>query len=736
MCAVSAPSSVGSASRDAVREFLKSSGDMIGDQPPGPMGIIPRGTVPIKMLCNLDLALSPESKNKIEAHQLLIRIALRPDKSIFESHLKSFGASLSSMTPKQVQWYEEQVQKWNKNDEMSLAILRNPDAELSKLMHELGVTAEDLSKPIINPAQIAEEKHISPEVFERMDKLGLFKLKIPREYGGLGYHHKEYDAILKQMACVGSGALMTLVSVMGTIAYAPVGMFGTDDQKTKFLGKQAAFALTEPDSGSDAIGSMKTIAEENPDGTFKINGEKIFITNTHKAEILYLGAKVKQVDSSGGKTKYLPTVFIVELDPPFSLADTVEERDRKIDELAKKGIKISQPLKLNTICGSNQAHITITDLTVPKENILGNVGDGPKILFGSLNKGRAAFASSAAQASLEQLGKARYWTQVRKLNMFKMFDPNEGGRLGMHPFVQNVMGHAIAEAQGSYAVSELTASLFNELGDDLNLRAESAIVKAEASDTLEDISRIMHRLHGGVGYMEGHLAGVPTSVTDAQIMGTVEGQNDLMRQFGAGVALNGIKTDGETVLGHLKGYCQRLLSFGIFKIKKPIPTDFAGKLLPAVGRTVSGLLGFQRGPLTYKEAISLQWRAKKLALKITALGIKNGEKLVKMPVELSRIGSAIYGIYAITAVQIKLAKDKDKMSEPVIKALERFIEIKYKQVDKDLADIRVFGCKDDAKNQDLAKVWMESDLDKVKMQELGPYSIDLGHGSRTTPYNY
>lgn len=704
--------------KTALKEFLGSAKDMVGTgQPEGPLQKIARGYVDLKTLTSLPLGLNDEQKERIGAYLHLVRLALRHDKTIFESHLRSYGSSLENMTFEQKNWYEKELKKWDQIELKAKEYISSPYPALKKWMDKLGITKEVLEKPLLNPAFIADDRYIISEILLRMDKLKLFALKASEEYGGLSFSHKEYDATLREMAKVGSGSLMTLVSVMGTIAYAPVGMFGTEEQKKKFLGKQAAFALTEPSSGSDAIGSMLSIAEETSDNNYyEITGQKIYITNAHRAELLYLGAKVKEIDKVTGETKLKPTVFIVELDPSFSLSDSIEDRNKKLKELEKKGIKLSHPLLLNTIPGTNQAHITLTKFKVPKKNILGKVGDGAGILFGSLNPGRAAFASSSCEAALQLFAQIRYWCQMRKLNMFKMFDPDGGGRLGCHPFVQvEHIAPVACMAIGMDATSELVAAIFDELGKKINIRAESALVKALASETLIKVSHSAHTLHGGYAYMEGHLNQIERARCDAEITATVEGQNDLMTQYGTGVAVDGIKNDGENVQRHVFWLWKKLITcFGLFerkdesKKKRRFQFDLFGSLLPSIGRLIYGFLNFECGSLSYFEAFSLQIRAKKLSFKIMLLGMKYGQDMIKKPVELQRMGNALKGILSLTAAYNKLSKEGKNLPYPVKASLERFIELKLKEVDLTLKEIKIRNIEDE-KNKKVAKAWMEFD---------------------------
>src|SRR5262249_35282785 len=147
--------------------------------------------------------------------------------------------------------------------------------------------------------------------------LGLYKLKIPQEYGGIGVSQKIYGKILEAFPDI-SASVGTVVSAHSTIGSAPLLMFGTPEQKNKYLreiaeGKYlAAFGLTEPRAGTD-LNKLETVAELSDDRShWKLSGEKIFITNTPDSGVMYVvSGKTITRDPEGNKVELGPTVFIV-----------------------------------------------------------------------------------------------------------------------------------------------------------------------------------------------------------------------------------------------------------------------------------------------------------------------------------------------------------------------------------------------------------------------------------------
>lgn len=723
----------------AVREFLRTSKDLMGThQKEGVLQGLYRGMVPINKLCSLNNDISSEEKESINAYCHLIRLALRHDKTIFENHLNTYGSELDfnnnlGMTEKQKVWYTEQLKIWSENERQVQSLLQNPYPALKLWMDKLGVTPKMLENPIVDPHRIDRDMYIAPELQLKLKVLGLFDLKKK-----LNFKHTEYCTVLKEMARTSSFSLLTEVSVQNSIAAA--GQLGTDEQRKVLEEVTAAFGLTEPGSGSDALGSMQTSAKLSPCGkNYILNGEKLFITMTHKAEVIYVGAKVIDNSNPTGKVKMLPTVFILELNPPFSLSDTPEETDRKRTELAKKGIRISKPLILDPIRGTMQAQITFTDAQIPKDKILLNVGDGAKILFESLRKGRAGFAAFCSQEAIELFNQTRYYTENRNLNMFKIY--SKEGRLIDNPFVQvKHIAPMACKAVGLEAEANMVNALISEYGENENIIAESAKIKSTASTALVDIARTAHRLHGGVGFMKGHLNGVDRNKRDSEVTIPGEGHNDLMDPYSAGVALQGIKNDADIVQGHLATLVKRIkadvldvINAGRYifgnppikteniktKEKRQFKVDIRGSLVPAIRRFFNGMTHFEVGPLNFKDALWINIKDKIFAMKIGMLGLKHGEGLVKRQIELSTMSHVADGIFSLVAKYDALRRlegKEDSLSNAKRITLERDIELTKRQINLDLKQLK-WNNKEYEKDQAVVQAWINHDMESKAKNE-------------------
>lgn len=228
-----------------------------------------------------------------------------------------------------------------------------------------------------------EQEKFPKEQLEGLAELGLLGMIIPEEYGGAGFDSVSYAVALEEIARA-DASVAVIVSVTNSVCCYPILSFGTEEQKQKFLVPLAkgeslgAFCLSEPHAGSDAT-NLKTRATE--DGDFYIlNGTKSWVTNGGYADTHIVMAVTGE---SVGKKEV--TAFIVEKETAGLQVSSVEH---------KLGQRASQTTELS-----------LTDARVPKANVLGNLGEGMKVAFSSLDNGRIGIASLSngiAQAALDE----------------------------------------------------------------------------------------------------------------------------------------------------------------------------------------------------------------------------------------------------------------------------------------------------------------------------------------------
>ena len=248
----------------------------------------------------------------------------------------------------------------------------------------------EFTRTKIDGEQIERDALIPDEVLTGLADLGAFGMKVDEEYGGLGLSNLDY---CRALMMVGSGnpSVSALLSAHQSIGVPqPLKLFGTPEQKKKFLprlagGEISAFLLTEPDVGSDPA-RLRTTAVPTPEGDYLLNGVKLWATNGSVSSLLVVMALVPKSDGHKGGI----TAFVVESE---SEGVTVERRNAF---LGLRGLE-------NSVTRFHDVH-------VPKENVIGREGQGLKIALTTLNTGRLSLPAMCVGAGKWSLNVAREWS--------------------------------------------------------------------------------------------------------------------------------------------------------------------------------------------------------------------------------------------------------------------------------------------------------------------------------------
>lgn len=346
-----------------------------------------------------------------------------------------------------------------------------------------------------------------PDDFIRgLKELGLFGLIIPEEFEGLGLSNRGYARVVEQ-ASFHDGSTTLTIAAHSSIGMKGLLLWGNAEQKKKYLPKLAsgemiaAFCLTEPGAGSDAA-SIKTSAAKNPDGTWTLNGEKIWITNGAFADFFTVFARTS---SEAGKI----TAFIVERG--FKGLETGHKED-------KMGIRASATTT-----------VRFENVVVPAENVLGEEGKGFKVAMSILNNGRTGLGGGSVGAMKKCIALAAKQATERK---------QFGKSISEFGLVQEKIAKMTALCFATESVVGLVGHYIDSGVDDYSV--EAAISKILASESLWMVANESLQIAGGNGFMRDFP--YERVVRDSRINLIFEGTNEILRLY---IALCGLKDVGE-----------------------------------------------------------------------------------------------------------------------------------------------------------------------------------------------
>jgi alkylation response protein AidB-like acyl-CoA dehydrogenase len=385
------------------------------------------------------------------------------------------------------------------------------DAFLAKL--------EPFLKANLDGDQVDREGQIPEKVMKGLAEMGCFGMKIPKEYGGLGLSQVNYNRALALVNefCASTTALLSAHQSIGVPQ--PLLVFGTDEQKKKYLPKFAkgavsAFALTEPEVGSDPA-RLSTTATPSADGNFyTISGTKLWCTNGVIADHLVVMAQTPPVMIKG-KSRSQITAFIVDKDMP--------------------GFEVVHRCRFLGLNGVQNGVLRFNNVKVPKENIIWGLGKGLKLALITLNAGRLSIPACCIGSSRTVIRECREWAKERK---------QWGAAIGKHEPGAQKLASMTANLLAMESITWLAGTWVDRGTQDI--RIEAAMAKLFCSLRSHEIIDQGLQLRGGRGY-ENYSSlkargekpfPMERLLRDSRINQIVEGTNEIMRLFIAREALD------------------------------------------------------------------------------------------------------------------------------------------------------------------------------------------------------
>ncbi|MEO8563736.1 MAG: acyl-CoA dehydrogenase family protein [bacterium] len=459
----------------------------------------------------------------------------------------------------------------------------------------------------IDSKQIDHDGVLPEAVRKGIAELGLMGLAIPEAYGGFGASAKVFSRVFGEVGAT-DPALCVYFAAHQSIGCKGIALFGSEEQKQRWLpgcasGETvAAFCLTEPGSGSDAQ-AMTTTAVPDPSGThYTLSGTKIWISNAGYAGVFTVFAKVPvTVD---GQTKQRVTAFIVDAHSP--------------------GISLGQPEQKMGIKASDTRTVTFTDVRVPMENRLGEIGQGFKQALEILNSGRLGLAAGSARGARKVMGIALAHAKQRE---------QFGRPIGSFEMIQHKITLNAVDTYAADSAWMLTAGMVDRGGIDFSL--ETAACKIAGSELAFRAANDALQIAGGIGYSKEYP--YEQAVRDARINLIFEGTNEILRVL---IALMGLQQPGERLKELGKAFKDPLHSFGV------IGSYVAGRAKRQVGHPT-----FTRvHPALAEEAESVAAIIRALGTAVDALLRKHGKAVIDRQLLQQRLANVAIDVFLSTAV--------------------------------------------------------------------------------------
>jgi len=469
----------------------------------------------------------------------------------------------------------------------------------------------------VDPAEIDRRQRIPDDVLQGLKELGCFGMLVPQSHGGTGLSNTAYARVMQEIAALDASVAVTL-GAHQSIGMKALLLFGTDEQKGRYLPRLAtgelvaAFALTEPAAGSDAA-SIQTRAEAQPDGSYLLNGSKIWISNGGFADVFTVFARTSPADD-GVKPKI--TAFLVE---------------------RGWGVKSGPNEHKLGIRGSSTTEVHFENVRVPGENVLGEPGRGFKVAMHVLNSGRLGLASGCVGMCKRAIKMAVERCQERRAF---------GRPIGEFGLIKDKIAMMMADTWALESITYLTTGMIDSGVDDFSI--ESAICKVYGSETCWRVVNEALQIAAGIGYMAEYA--YERLLRDSRVNLIFEGTNEILRAF---IALSGMQGPGRELADVARAMREPIKGFGLL-------SDFAiRKARTALGRERVG----RHHPVLNREAVAFEEYVQELARGVDKVLRKHGRDIAEMQYTQKRTADIAIDLYAIAACLTRATRAIERRGE-------------------------------------------------------------------------
>jgi len=498
------------------------------------------------------------------------------------------------------------------------------------------------AKDHIDAAAIDREHKVPDAVVKGLAELGAFGMTIPEAYGGYGFSASAYCRVTEEIGTT-DASVGILVGGHQSIGMKGLLLFGNEEQKKKWLPKLAtgemiaAFALTEPEAGSDAASIKTTAIWDETKNEFVLNGTKHWISNGGFAEFFTVFAKDVRLPAKDEHRKI--TAFVVTKD----LGGVTPGKEEK-----KLGLR-----------GSSTTPIELTNVRVPAFNVLGERGGGFKIAVEILNTGRTSLGAGCIGGSKAMIRHAALHATQRK---------QFGTPIAEFEMIREKFARMTVSTYALESMVYLTAGLIDRGLPDYSL--EGACCKIFGTETVWRNINDALQIAGGNGFMEEYP--YQRALRDSRVNMIFEGTNEILRVL---VSLTGMKDVGEEMQSVGKALRDPLRSMGILgdyavrKVKSYVTPQKLGRVAPELE----------------KEGEVVTKYARAAAGAVETLLMKYGKGVIGKEYQQERLANVAIDLYACLAVLSRataaIARSGSEKSADEVRLARSFVrEAKYRMV--------------------------------------------------------